>query len=31
MQLAPAEYGKLIMAETEKWTKVVKTAGMKAD
>jgi len=31
MQLTPAEYGKLIMAETEKWTKVVKTAGMKAD
>jgi len=31
MQLTPAEYGKLIVAETEKWTKVVKTAGMKAD
>ena len=31
MQLTSAEYGKLIVAETEKWTKVVKTAGMKAD
>ena len=31
MQLTPAEYGKLIVAETEKWTKVVRTAGMKAD
>jgi tripartite-type tricarboxylate transporter receptor subunit TctC len=31
IQLTPAEYGKLIVAETEKWTKVVKTAGMKAD
>ena len=31
MQLTSAEYGKLIVAETEKWTKVVKAAGMKAD
>jgi tripartite-type tricarboxylate transporter receptor subunit TctC len=31
MQLTPAEYGKLIADETEKWAKVVKSAGMKAE
>ena len=29
--MTPAEYGKLIADETEKWAKVVKAAGMKAD
>jgi hypothetical protein len=28
---SPAEFGKLIAAETEKWAKVVKFAGIKAD
>jgi tripartite-type tricarboxylate transporter receptor subunit TctC len=28
---SPAEFGKLVAAETEKWTKVVKFAGIKAD
>src|SRR5665811_302778 len=31
MQLTPAEYGKLIADETEKWAKVVKAAGMKME
>jgi tripartite-type tricarboxylate transporter receptor subunit TctC len=31
MQLTPAEYGKLITDETEKWAKVVKAAGMKME
>ena len=28
---SPADFGKLIAAETEKWGKVVKFAGIKAD
>jgi tripartite-type tricarboxylate transporter receptor subunit TctC len=28
---SPAEFGKLIAEETEKWGKVVKLAGVKAD
>jgi tripartite-type tricarboxylate transporter receptor subunit TctC len=28
---SPAEFGRLIAAETEKWAKVVKLAGIKAD
>jgi tripartite-type tricarboxylate transporter receptor subunit TctC len=28
---SPAEFGKLIAAETERWAKVVKFAGIKAD
>jgi tripartite-type tricarboxylate transporter receptor subunit TctC len=31
MQLTPAEYGKLITDETEKWAKVVKAAGIKVE
>jgi tripartite-type tricarboxylate transporter receptor subunit TctC len=31
MQLSAAEYGKLIADETDKWAKVVKTAGIKAE
>ena len=31
MQMTPAEYGKLTADETEKWAKVVKAAGMKAE
>jgi tripartite-type tricarboxylate transporter receptor subunit TctC len=31
MAMTPAEYGKLIADETEKWAKVVKTAGMKVE
>ena len=31
MQLTPAEYGKLIADETEKWAKVVKAAGIKVE
>jgi tripartite-type tricarboxylate transporter receptor subunit TctC len=30
MPLAPAEYGKIIVAETEKWGKVIGAAGIKA-
>ena len=29
--LSPADFGKLIADETEKWAKVVKFAGIKAD
>jgi hypothetical protein len=28
---SPAEFGKLIVQETEKWAKVVKFSGAKAD
>jgi tripartite-type tricarboxylate transporter receptor subunit TctC len=28
---SPADFGKLIAAETEKWAKVIKFAGIKAD
>jgi tripartite-type tricarboxylate transporter receptor subunit TctC len=31
MRLSPDEFGKLIAAETDKWTKVVKFAGIKPD
>jgi tripartite-type tricarboxylate transporter receptor subunit TctC len=31
MSLAPAEFGALVAAETEKWGKVVKFAGIKAE
>ncbi len=31
MPMTPAEYGKLIASETEKWAKVVKAANMKVD
>jgi tripartite-type tricarboxylate transporter receptor subunit TctC len=31
MPLTAAEFGKLVVAETEKWAKVVKFAGAKAD
>jgi hypothetical protein len=28
---SPADFGKLVAEETEKWAKVVKFAGLKAD
>jgi len=31
LALSPADFGKLIADETEKWGKVVKFAGIKAD
>jgi tripartite-type tricarboxylate transporter receptor subunit TctC len=31
MPLAPAEFGKLVAAETEKWGKVIRAANIKAD
>jgi tripartite-type tricarboxylate transporter receptor subunit TctC len=31
LALSPAEYGKLLAQETEKWGKVVKFAGLKPD
>jgi hypothetical protein len=31
LALDPAEYGKLILNETEKWAKVVKFAGLKPE
>jgi hypothetical protein len=31
MPMTPADFGKLIVEETEKWAKVVKFAGIKAE
>jgi tripartite-type tricarboxylate transporter receptor subunit TctC len=31
MVMGPAEFGKLIVDETEKWAKVIKFAGIKAE
>jgi tripartite-type tricarboxylate transporter receptor subunit TctC len=31
ISLTPAEFGALVTAETEKWAKVVKFAGIKAE
>jgi hypothetical protein len=31
LALSPAEFGKLIAADTEKWGKVVRAANIKAD
>jgi tripartite-type tricarboxylate transporter receptor subunit TctC len=31
LALSPADFGKLIAEETEKWGKVIKFAGLKAD
>jgi hypothetical protein len=31
MPMTPAEFGKLVADETQKWAKVVKFAGAKAD
>jgi tripartite-type tricarboxylate transporter receptor subunit TctC len=30
MPMAPAEFGKLVQSETDKWAKVIKSAGLKA-
>ena len=29
MPMTPAEFGKLVASETDKWAKVIKTAGIK--
>jgi hypothetical protein len=29
--MTPAEYGKVIVKETEKWGKVIRAAGIKAE
>jgi hypothetical protein len=31
MPMTPAEFGKLIAAETEKWAKVIRTANIKVE
>jgi tripartite-type tricarboxylate transporter receptor subunit TctC len=31
LALSPADFGKLIAGETEKWGKVIRTAGIKAE
>jgi tripartite-type tricarboxylate transporter receptor subunit TctC len=31
MPMSPSEFGKLIAEETEKWAKVIKFAGIKAE
>jgi len=31
MPMTPAEFGKLVAAETEKWGKVIKLAGIKPE
>jgi hypothetical protein len=31
LALSPADFGKFIADETEKWAKVIKFAGIKAD
>jgi hypothetical protein len=31
MSMTPAEFGKLIVDQTEKWAKVIKFANVKAD
>jgi hypothetical protein len=31
LALSPAEFGKLIVDETEKWGKVIRSAGIKAE
>jgi len=31
MPMTPAEFGKLVAAETEKWAKVIRAANIKAD
>jgi tripartite-type tricarboxylate transporter receptor subunit TctC len=30
MPMSPAEFGKLVQSETDKWAKVIKSAGLKA-
>jgi tripartite-type tricarboxylate transporter receptor subunit TctC len=31
MSMTPAEFRKFIVAETEKWSKVIRAAGIKAE
>ena len=31
MPMTPAEFGKLVQSETDKWAKVVKSAGLKVE